>query len=48
LVHGTGITKPTRDIFLIIAFFAAASDGKVSEAKAAEIGQMRAIFEATQ
>ncbi len=47
VAHGTGITKPTRDIFLIIAFFAASADGKVSEAKAAEIGRMKAIFEAT-
>ena len=41
----TGITKPTSDIFLIIAYFAASVDGKVAENKAAEIGRMKEIFE---
>jgi hypothetical protein len=43
--HGTGVTKPTRDIFLIIGFFAASVGGKVSEEKAAEIGRAKTIFE---
>ena len=33
VAHGTGITKPTRDLLLIIAVFAASADGKVSDEK---------------
>jgi len=44
--RGTNITKSTRDIFMILAFFAAAVDGKVSEQKVAEISRMNAVFEA--
>jgi hypothetical protein len=44
--HGTGVTKPTRDILLIIGFFAASVGGKVSEEKVAEIGRAKIVFEA--
>jgi hypothetical protein len=37
--HNTGITKPTRDFFPIIAVFAASADGKVSDQKQTEIVQ---------
>ncbi|MGB7759788.1 MAG: hypothetical protein WBL61_08170, partial [Bryobacteraceae bacterium] len=45
-IHGTGITKPTRDILLITAFFAASVNGKVSQEKATEIGRMQEVFQA--
>ena len=45
--HGTRITKATRDILLIIGYFAASVDGKVSDEKVDEIGRMRAAFEST-
>ena len=44
--HGTGITKPTRDLFLIIAVFAASVGGKVSDEKQTEIAQLKATLEA--
>jgi len=44
--HGTGITKPTRDLFLIIAVFAASVDGKVPDQKQTEIAQLKATLEA--
>jgi len=46
--HNTAATKPTRDLLLLIGFFAASVDGKVSEVKAAEIGRLKAIFEAAE
>jgi len=42
--HGTGITKPTRDVLLMTAFFAASVDGKGSQEKAAEIARMGVVF----
>lgn len=48
-VHGTGATKAARGVlvtlFIIIGSFAASVDGKVSEAKSAEIARMKALFE---
>ncbi len=44
--NGTGVTKPTRDLLLITAAFAASAGGRVSEVKAAEIVRLTAIFEA--
>ena len=43
--HGTGATKPTREIFLILAAFAASTDGKLSREKETEIMQLTAAFE---
>jgi hypothetical protein len=44
--NGTGATKPTRDVLLITAAFAASVGGRLSEVKAAEIVRLTAIFEA--
>jgi hypothetical protein len=43
--HGTGATKPTRDILLILAVFAASVDGKLSSKKEAEIIELTTVFE---
>ncbi len=43
--HGTGATKSARDIFLILAIFAASSEGRLSSEKEAEIIQMTTVFE---